>query len=383
MPQFLSSAVILTAVLVVSQLARLTEVLAAFGLSLENIFLPFLYIVLPFMSFNIPIAYLFAVMISFGRLSADGEWAALLASGYSLARAAIPVMIIAVFLYGLGLLCSMHLEAWGRRELVNFTFRKTQTEVDNMIKFKLQPGVFMDNFLGFVLYAEKISPDRSRFENMMLAPGPKMPSSHSYTMLAPVGRIVGSVEEGELKLAMDYGMSWNTSPDGEKTSVLKFRRAEIDLLRIFREQIVGGSGEKDDYRSMRPGELAEWLRKLRTSPDRDDKLYWRAHYLYHQRMATPFAVVTFALFAMVLGVADPRRGKNWAYVGAILTIMGGYVTMMGLKWFAEQGTLDAALAVWLPNGVLFALGLFLLYQKNRLPPSESPIDLRNMPWVKA
>jgi lipopolysaccharide export system permease protein len=116
-PQFLSSAVILTAVLVVSQLARLTEVLAAFGLSLENIFLPFLYIVLPFMSFNIPIAYLFAVMISFGRLSADGEWAALLASGYSLARAAIPVMIIAGFLYGLGLLCSMHLEAWGRREI--------------------------------------------------------------------------------------------------------------------------------------------------------------------------------------------------------------------------------------------------------------------------
>jgi hypothetical protein len=173
-------------------------------------------------------------MISFGRLSADGEWAALLASGYSLARAAIPVMIIAGFLYGLGLLCSMHLEAWGRRELVNFTFRKTQTEVDNMIKFKLQPGVFMDNFLGFVLYAEKISPDRSRFENMMLAPGPKMPTSHSYTMLAPVGRIVGSVEEGELKLAMDYGMSWNTSADGEKTSVLKFRRAEIDLLRIFR-----------------------------------------------------------------------------------------------------------------------------------------------------
>lgn len=361
-----------------SQLARLTDVLVAFGLSLENVFLPFLYIVLPFMSFNIPIAYLFSVMLSFGRLSADGEYAALLASGYSLSRAAIPVMLIAALLYGAGLVCSMYLESWGRRELMTFYFRKTQTEVDNMLKFKLQPGVFLDGFLGYTLYAEKISQDRTRFENMMLAPGAATAGAQRFTMLAPAGSISGSVEQGELKLAMDFGMGWTTAPNGERTSVLKFRRAEIDLLRIFREQIVGGDGEKDDYRSYRPGELAAYVKRLRDDPQRDDKLFYRARYLFHQRIGTPFAVITFALFAMVLGVADPRRGKNSAYIGAILTIICGYVVMMGFKWFAERGTMSAPLAAWLPNMMLLALGLFLVFQKNRLPPSESPIDPRHM-----
>ncbi|MCX6127067.1 MAG: hypothetical protein NTV34_20280, partial [Proteobacteria bacterium] len=57
----------------------------------------------------------------------------------------------------------------------------------------------------------------------------------------------------------------------------------------------------------------------------------------------------------------------------------GYVVVMGFKWFAEKGTISAPIAAWMPNILLAAFGFWLVYQKNRLPPSESPLDPAHIP----
>ena len=55
---------------------------------------------------------------------------------------------------------------------------------------------------------------------------------------------------------------------------------------------------------------------------------------------------------------------------------------MGFKFAAEKGQISAPLAAWLPNAILFLFGTFLVYQKNRLPPSESALDPRYIPGMK-
>ncbi len=244
----------------------------------------------------------------------------------------------------------------------------------------MQSGVFLDDFLGYVIYAEKISADRTSFENVMLAPGGENKREH-FTLLAPSGSISGSVETGDLRLSLDYGIAYSTRQGSDKLSVLKFTRAEIDLLRIFQEQIAGNDTAEDDFRSYRPSELVHFIDQLANDPKRDEGLYRRARYLLHKRIGSPFAVVTFAFFGMVLGISDPRRGKSAAYVGAIGTVIGGYILMMGFGWLAEAGHLEPAAAAWLPNILLIALGYFLVYQKNRLPPSEGTLDRRNLPFL--
>ena len=111
-------------IIVVSQLVRLSEVLVAFGLSLENVFLPFLYIIVPFISLTIPIAFLFAVVLTFARLSADGEYPAMLAAGFPLRSSARPVLAVALVLYVVAAICAINLEAWGRRETQAQEFRR-------------------------------------------------------------------------------------------------------------------------------------------------------------------------------------------------------------------------------------------------------------------
>lgn len=380
-PQFFTALCVLSAVIVVSQLIRLADVLVTFGITLENVLLPFLFIMLPFLAFIIPIAFLFAVLLSFGRLSVDGEYTAMLASGYSLRKAARPVLIISTVLYFSTVFCAMYFEPWGRREMVSFYHRKTQTELDNMIRVQMKSGVFLDNFLGYVLYAEKISPDRTRFDNVLLAPGVAQ-DKQNFSLLAPSASITGSVESGDLKMAFDYGVLYSTTPDQDQVSVVKFKRAELDLLRIFKEQIFGPDSSKDDYRNLSPGELWSYIGEIKKddTPDGRDT-YYKARFLFHQRLGMPFAVMTFALFGMVLGIGDERRGKSTGYIGAILTVIVGYIIMMGFKYLAEKGQVSAPLAAWIPNILLAAFGMFLVYQKNRLPPSEGTLDPKNIPYV--
>lgn len=372
----------LSAIIVVSQLVRLSEILVTFGLSLENLLLPFLFILMPFISITVPIAVLFAVLLGFSRLSADGEYSAMLASGYSLKRAIVPVLFIASGAYAIALTSSVYFEAWGRRETLKFYHRKAQTELDNMIKYRMKEGVFIDDFLGYVLYAESISQDRSRFENVMLAPGKDSQKEH-FTLLAPAAAINGSVEAGDLRMSFDYGIIYTAEPGSDDVSITKFKKLDLDLLRIFREQIFGPEGEEDDFRNYGPIELYRFVNKQ--SEAKDDKgreTYLKARSLFHQRISVPFACFTFALFAMVLGIQDERRGKSYAFVNACIAIMLGYVLIMSSKYLAEKGMLSAPIGAWAPHVVMLLFAIFLVYQKNRLPPSESLFELRHLPGFR-
>jgi lipopolysaccharide export system permease protein len=378
-PQFLSTFVVFCSIIIVSQLVRLSEVLVAFGLTAENVLLPFLYIILPFMTVIIPISLVFAVMMAFARFSADGEYAAFLATGFSLKRAAVPVLAVAFALYLVGTACAMYLEAWGRREFVQFQYRKTQSELDSLIKFKMQEGVFLADFIGYIIYSEKISKDRTKLTNVLVAPG-GYAKDGDFFMIAPQAEITGSVEKGELRMIFHDGSTFSTNSEQKTSTVAKFGSADIDLLRVFQQQIFGDDYAKDDYRSYPPEELIAFVKKQRRI-DRKSSLYWKSSFLLYSRVSNPFSAFAFALFGMVLGIQDARRGKGSAYVWTIVAVMLSYVFAMAFKWLGENGHMSTMLAAWVPQVILLMAAIFLVYQRNRLPPGESMLAWQNLPFV--
>lgn len=365
-------------VIVISQLVRFTDVLVTFGLTLENILMPFLFVLVPFLSITIPMAYTFAVFISFNRLSSDGEFTAMLASGYSLNKAARPIIILGIALYFIGAYCSLNFEAWGRRETLQFYHRKTQTKLDNMIKVKMKSGVFLNDFLGYVLYAEEVSKDKTTFKNVLLAPGVAT-DDQNFSLMAPKGRLLGSVTTRDLRMSFDQGIFYMTDSNSKNISIVKFKKAQLDLLRIFRERIYGPDLASDDYRSYPPVKLWEYVDSIKNHKNKST--YYKARFLLYQRIGMPFTVIAFALFAMVLGIQDDRRGKSLGYIGVILTLIAGYILIMSFKWISERGSIPAPLGIGLPNAILLSIGAFLLYQKNRLPLSESTLNPRFFPLI--
>lgn len=377
-PQFISTLIVFCAIIVISQLVRLSEVLIAFGLSFENVFLPFLYIILPFLTIVIPISFFFAVMIAFSRLSSDGELTAILSAGSNLKSVAVPVVIVAAILYFVGSSCAMYLEAWGRREFVQFQYQKTQTELDNMIRFKMQEGVFLKDFIGYVIFAEKISSDRSKFENIMMAP--KSTGDTKFYIFAPHAEITGAVESADLRMSFFDGRTTSINSATNETNVADFKKVEMDLLTIFQKQIFGDDYKKDDYRSYTPRQLMTYIDTVQ-SDENEQSNYLKARFLLHFRIASPFAIMGFAFLGIVFGFQGQRHSKNYGYVSTILTIMISYVFSMGFKWLAENGHVEAPLAAWFPHVMMMFFGMFLVIQKDRLPMSESPIAFRNLPYI--
>jgi lipopolysaccharide export LptBFGC system permease protein LptF len=288
----------------------------------------------------------------------------------------VPVLAIGMVLYAFGTLSASYLEGWGRREFTAFMHRKSQTALDSMLRVNLKSGVFLDNFLGYVLYAESISSDGSQLENVLLAPG-RGQDKQNFMLFAPSASIVGSVAKGDLKMSFDYGMIHSSKPNSEEASIVKFKSMEIDLLRIFQDQIFGADTFVDDYRGYSPGQLSDYLKTVKNSTKPEDRdTYLKANFLFHQRFGMPFATIVFAIFGLIFGIQDERRGKSYGYLLTISTIMIGYVVFMVFKWIAEKGSLDAFAASWIPNIILGGFGWLLLWQKSRLPLSESPLDMR-------
>ena len=364
------------ALIVISQMVRLSEVILAFGITLENLILPFVYIVAPFLTIVIPMAYLFSVMMSFSRMSMDGELTAMFAAGYSLRKMMIPVFLVGIVLYALGSMCAIYLEAWGRREFVAFTFKKTQTELDSIIRTKIQPGVFVNDFLGYTLYAEEVSKDKVRYKNIMLMPD--QTDGGGFIIMAPQGKMEGTVEKGNLQLSLSSGITYAFNEKDDSLTTVHFKNANIDILRVFYGQIFGSDGVQEDYRSYGPFELYNWLDSEEKAGRNKSRDYYKAHYMFHSRFSNPFGVFIFGFFGMLLGLQDQRRGKNWGYISAVATVIGCYVFIMGFRTFAESGSMSAIWASWIPQFVLGLLVSFMLYQKNRLPLSENIFAWSNL-----
>lgn len=380
-PQFLFILVIFCSVIFISQLLRLSDVLMAFGLSLENILLPFLFIIAPFLSLMIPVSFLFGTMLAFMRLSADNEYAVLLSAGMNLRRAITPIFHLSIVVFVMALFASTTLEAWGRREFDRFLFRKTKTEIDNIVRIKVQEGTFVDDFLGYTFYTEKISQSRVHYNKVLIAP--KRESRESdFVMTAAEADIEGSIKDGFLKMVLHNGSSYSYDDTKNEVSTLEFEHAELDLLRAFREKVLGKERIDEDYRSYPIDRLYHFVKNLENDPKRPNEgEFLRSRYLLHSRVANPFMVFLFALIGIVLGIHDSRKQKNWSYFLAIVSIMSVLVTIVCFRWFAEQGLLDARLAAWIPFGIFGVIAVFLFYQKNRLPISENILSPKNFPFL--
>jgi lipopolysaccharide export system permease protein len=361
---------------------RLSEFLLAFGFSFENVVLPIIFIVTPFLTFTIPISFMFALMLSFLRLSSDGEYTAMLASGMGLKRVLVPVSAITFVLLLASIYSGTFLESWGRREYLAFTFKKTQNELDNLIRSKMQPGVFVEDFLGYTFYSEKVDANKENYENVFISPKNEHATKGIAAVTAPRAVIKGSVEEESLKMTLFNGKSYSVEDDSKVTNISTFERLDIDILRLFRQQIFGSETRGNDYRSYSTLQLYNYLKGMEEVGDVNTKKYYKPRFLFHSRISSGFATLIFAIFGIVLGIADARRGKAAAYTYAVATVIASYVFITSFKGVAEAGEVAAPFAVWFPLGIQFVFGMFLLYQKNRLPPSEAVLSPRNIPIIE-
>ena len=344
---------VFTFVLLLARLLKLIELVVNRGLPALSILRMLSYILPAFLEVTVPMAMLLAILVAFGRLSADSEMIALRSSGLSLYQLIAPVVVFAALATVATAGLSMYARPWGNRALKTALYDMARTRASAGIK----PEIFNDDFPGLVIYTERIEPTGDRLSHVLIS-DERDPSQHN-TIFAREAIMLSDREAQAVTLRLLDG--WMHSADSQKQAeyqtVFQTYDVNLDLRQAFSEM---RSQERDAKELNLPQLRRAIVRKLQQGRPITSELVE-----YHRKFSIPFACVVFGLVAVPLGIQPARAVKAHGFAVSLVLIFLYYIFLSAGQALAERGFVPAVIGLWLPNAMLGVLGLYLFFQAGR------------------
>jgi len=298
---FAAALLFLVQVLLATQILARADLLFGAGASAADVGAVVLALLPHFLGYVMPVSFLLGAILGVGRLAEDREIMAIGAAGLSPVRLVRVPLAIGLVLASLGVWLSVFVEPAGLRE-AQLRFNEI---IKKNVSAKVQAGTFFEEIPQYTVYAEQVGQEGWR--NVLISdrsdPGAPM------LALARRGRLVPVGAGEEMKLVLEGGQLHREEAQAEEYVRADFTRAELTLglgTTISDKNVLAGS-----TKAMSSGELAELAAP---GPERTPGQRLAAEEALHRRIATPLAVIAFAL--MAVPIAAMRRGGRAAGIGA-------------------------------------------------------------------
>jgi lipopolysaccharide export system permease protein len=353
---FIIILLVLTFVLLMGRILQIMDLFINKGVSFFAIAKIIFFLMPSFLLFTIPIACLISILIAMGRLSADNEITALKTSGISLLRMYYPVAIASLIAFIFTILISYFVMPHTNFATKRLLFNVLQQNANIGIKEK----VFDDDFKGFIIYADKIPPDKNYMEGIIVSD--KRLIGEQNTILAQKATLVSDPESMIVELKLENGSIHTVSADLKKYRKINFRSYDIKLdlstsLASFDESAKSGKDMS----------MSELLAKAH-NPGIKEKAKRELYIEAHNRFSIPVACIFFGLLALPLGIKSHRSVKSRGFAVGLIVVVFYYILRIGGEALALLGYLPVAVGVWTPN-ILFAVtGICFFYISHREIP---------------
>jgi len=314
--------------------------------------LAFMALVLPFsLTFTIPWGFLTAILLVFGRISADNELIAMKANGVSVPRICTPVFIISVCLTGI---CF-----WINTEVAPRAEQKmTQTIVeiatsnpaalfradevvdqfpDRRIYVGGKEGDVLKNLIVFELNPDNLPTKMVHAKQGVLTPDP------ANTRLL-------------LKL---HDARFEERDKNDLRDVAKIRQGiavkegifPVSLENFYKEYLTGRR-----LSSYTLGELADYIRKGAEGQELE------AHVEFNKRFSSSLACMAFALIAIPLGITTHRKETSVGFAISLAVAFTYFFFIIMADTFRGNALAHPAILIWAPNVIFGTLGAVLFYR---------------------
>jgi len=354
-PFFLGLSVF-TFVLLIARLLKLIEMVVNRGLPTLIILRLLSYILPAFLELTVPMAMLLAILVAFGRLSADSEIIALRSSGLSLYQLVPPVATVAALTMLVTALLSIYARPWGNRRLKAALYDIARTRASAGLK----PEVFNDEFPGLVIYTDHIDPTSDRLQHVLIA-DERDPQQRN-TIFAREGLMISDREAQTVTLRLLDGWMHTVDNHDKAEYQTDFRSYDVNLdLR----QTLADERKRDDPKEFTLGELARAIaaKRAQGQPCGPELVE------YHRKFSIPAACLVFALVAMPLGIQPARAVKSRAFSMSLALIFVYYIFLSTGQALAERNLLPALAGLWVPNVLFAGLGTYLFSRALREQPA--------------
>ncbi|MCL4233396.1 MAG: LPS export ABC transporter permease LptF [Deltaproteobacteria bacterium] len=360
---------ILTFVIMMFQILKVTDLMVNYGLRLADVLRVFMYLLPPFTVFTIPMAFLLGVMLAVGRLSSDSEIVAMKASGVSLVQLLPPVMVLAAAAYVFSSALSLYADPWGKLQSKRMLERVGTQFAGALLKEK----VFNTDINNLVIYIEEIDPATKDLSGIFISDEsqPDLP----IVITAARGKITHSPSGGKVAFQLEDGAIHRTLADASIYDAAHFERNEI--VYDIRKGLAGEAGKKS-YLEMTLPELSAYIDGLRVDlragglddgakKDKTREMR-RAWVEYHRKFSFPFACVVFGILGLPLGVVAPRSGRGQGFTMAIVVLCAYYLLFRVGENLGWKGVVHPFFAMWAPNLLYLVAGAYLVWSRTRERP---------------
>jgi LPS export ABC transporter permease LptG/LPS export ABC transporter permease LptF len=351
---------VFTFLLIVPELMKYAEEYVSKGVSLWVV-ARLVVTLLPFsLALTIPMSVLLALLVAFGRLSADREFVALQACGVSLYRLFRPVALVAITSCLATAYVYMVLIPVGNQTFREITFNIVASSAENEVK----PRVFFDGFPNVVIYARELPPTGG-WDGVFIADNRGGEGSSVY--LARHGRAVVNREAKTVEMVLEDWTRHEADPAGEYRV---FRGAHM-VLNLNPAGMFPAGGIAKGLREMSVPELRDRIESMRQA---GASVHTELFEL-HKRYSIPAACLVFGLIGLALGATNRRDAKLASFVLGVGVIFAYYL----LLWFGQSlvrgQRIPSPMAAWLPNLVLGALGVALFRWRDRVADQPIPVPI--------
>lgn len=349
-----------TLILFLHFLLQASEMIFARGVPMNDVLRLMAYYLPSMLVLVIPMAFLFAALMSVGRLSSDSEITAMRASGISLLSMYRPLLAFSVLLTIVStLLMTSVLPA--ANTAYSTTWYKIQTRHATQV---VEPRAFHTDLGSWVMYVFGLTDDRREWHGVFLAQDQQQ--GRSEIMVAEHGRLVfdQDTQEQILQLsdvrshAVDLSRSFDDA---------QYRLGYLDTYEKVVETATGIDGpQRRQEKVLRSMSLPE-LRAERDNPNRSEAMRRMASLEIQKKFALPAACIGFGLLALPIAFSSQRGAgaRSSSFAVSLLVIGLYYILLERGEKGVRLGDWSPWLAMWLPNLILVVLGIYFFWQRNR------------------
>jgi lipopolysaccharide export system permease protein len=387
-PPFIFSSFALTFILLMQQLFLLVDLFVRKGLPLYIVGQILIYTLPLVVSYTAPMAILVAIVMNFGRFAHDNEILTLKTSGlsfFSIVR--VPLLVTILFMIFLIFFNNYILPESNHRvrNLMLDVSRKRPA-------VRLPEGVFTKDFPGYTIYIRKKDERQSKIFDVTI-----YDIRNNLMITAPHGEMKNYEEENILGFVL-YDGELHQLIDDMKYQRTKFSKQIInmeintDLVRKERkyrnenELDMNGlirkteqtkaevSNLKDDIAKIANDAISKFLKgnvgnldaarfkikqKLSILKGKERRI---SRYLIelNKKFSLAFACIVFVIIGAPLGYLFKRGGIAGILLG-ILLFSSYYILVLGGEEFADRKGFSPFWAMWLPNIILLAFGVYLYF----------------------
>lgn len=341
--------IVLSMVLVLGNLFKeLLDLLINRDVPLGSVLMFMLY-VLPFsLSFTIPWGFLTAVLLVFGRLSADNELIALRATGVSITRICAPVFGLAVLLTAT---CFYINADVAPRAEYAATQAILKIATSNPASLFVADEIVTE-FPGRRIYVGH--KDGDTLENLLLFEMDKNDELVKF-VYAKKGQLTSDTEHSQLMLRL-FDARFEQRDKEEPRNINKIREGivikeapfPISLNELYAENTRGKRAS-----SYTLTELLDEIRK-ETGPR---GLELRVE--LNKRFSVSMACIAFALVAVPLGITAHRRETSVGFAFSLIIAFTYFFFIIMADTFRGNPNAFPVVLIWIPNLIFLSLGIYL------------------------